>query len=59
MINWTMVLMCVFAAAISISFAVVMIYGGGKANINTYGEGWFEVLFAGGLAAAGWKRVRA
>jgi hypothetical protein len=59
MVNYTMLVLSCFSGAIAVGFAVVMIFGEGQANINANGEGWIEVLIAGGLAISGFRGVRA
>ncbi len=57
MIDRTMLFLSSFALAMSISIALAMLFGGGLANFNTYGEGWFEVMISGCLGVAGMRRV--
>ena len=57
MIDRTMMLLSAFAATMSICFAAAMIFSDGLANMNAYGEGWFEVLLAGGLAVMGFRKA--
>jgi len=59
MINYTMLFLSCFSGAVAVGFATVMIFGEGQANINEDGEGWIEVLIAGGLAISGFRLVRA
>ena len=59
MTNRTMLYLSAFCATIAVVFAVTLIFYDGRANINAYGEGWFEVLLAGGLAVAGLRKVKA
>ena len=57
MTDWTLLLLSCFAATMSVCFAMAMIFSEGLADMNAYGEGWFEVLLAGGLAVMGLRKV--
>lgn len=56
-IDRTMLMLSSFAATISVVFAATMILSEGHADLNEYGEGWFEVALAGVVAILGYSKA--
>lgn len=59
MTNSLLLVLSATTLAISISFAITMIYSDGYAYMNAYNEGWVEVVFLGVIGILGiWRGLK-